>query len=194
MKIVVFVWQVYSMEWITMILLFMERVIQGVTVWAYGGLIKPWPKGVSGNPSWRPRKDKWVALVLKQLKDEGIETIKSYEVREAYESLLNCDFKTLKALARDDEDNTAPALIRVTAWKLLNPRDWWYAIEAMLDRSQWKAIQKIENEYTGSIWLQMLRAETTEELMKRLSSPGLNQENTVEADVTESDSLQTVNT
>jgi len=104
-----------------------------------------WKKGQSGNPAGGRKKT--LRIITEQLKQEGCEPVKPYQVMEAFELLLGLTFDELKKIAGStgDKENKYPALVRIAAIELLGKKKAEY-VEKMLDRAHWKPTQKLNVE------------------------------------------------
>ena len=96
-------------------------------------------KGETLNPNWRPRK--WISLVNKQLADMWYTPAKKADIEETYLQLIQLTEKELKTLF---EDKSQPILVKILASNMTNKSKSFDVIEKMLDRSIWKAIQKVQ--------------------------------------------------
>lgn len=101
---------------------------------------KPFKKGVSWNPKWRPRKG--ICLVNEQMKEAGYSPAKKMDIEETYLTLMQLSEKELNEFINDKK---APMLVRII-WKNMKSKNWFDVIEKMLDRWIGKATQVVETD------------------------------------------------
>lgn len=93
------------------------------------------------NRNGRPRRI-LVSDILERMNKEGIKQVTTYEVKDLYLALLNCNESDLEEIANSSEQ---PMLNKVVASAILSKKGF-EVIAEMLDRAIGKAEQKIQME------------------------------------------------
>lgn len=97
--------------------------------------------GKTGNPNGRPRK--LVSTLIEEAKKNGIEPLKSSQIIDCYESMMNM---TIEEITEKVNDKKQPIFVRIVGKALLSPKGI-EALEKILDRAHGKAIQKSQIEF-----------------------------------------------
>ena len=92
--------------------------------------------GQTGNPNGRPRK--LVSSLLIESNKLGIEPLRSSQVNDCYELILNMTIEEVKALVNDSEQSI---FVRIIGKAILSSKGS-EALEKILDRAHGKSIQK----------------------------------------------------
>ena len=105
---------------------------------------KPFKKGESWNPNWRPKK-RTIKVINEELKDKWVLPASMDEIKDIYLQVINADEKDLQELINNP--NT-PLLVKILVKNMASKR-WFDVVEKMLDRAIWKSIQRTENTNTN---------------------------------------------
>lgn len=101
--------------------------------------LKPFPKGVSGNPKGRPKK--LITHTIEELKKMGVKETTAQEIKTIYLMLINLSIPDLEKLVKDDENQ--PVLTRVIGRAILSKKGF-DIIEKILDRGIGRPQQPFE--------------------------------------------------
>lgn len=95
-----------------------------------GGTLTRPDKGETMNPNGRPRK--LVSHVVKELADRGITNVKSVDVVDTYEKLLNLSQDEITALGNDKD---TPVFVRFVIQAMARKGAGFEIMERMIDRA-----------------------------------------------------------
>lgn len=102
------------------------------------GNLKPFPKGVSGNPKGRPKK--LYSTINQQLLGEGYEKMTKTQLIDAYQIIFNVDESRLKQIENDSE---TPYSLRLLIKAM---RDKKFFNQALTDYRNWTFGREAEAE------------------------------------------------
>ena len=120
------------------------------------------------NRKWQPKK--LVSHFNDMLKAEWYEPLKQTQLLEAFNLIFNLDTEKLKVLQKQVKEWVNMPFIYNLLLKNLNSNKWMEALEKMLDRSYWKAVQKTEERRVDKNWNDII----TEEQMNLIANRILN--------------------
>lgn len=107
--------------------------------------LKMFKKGESWNPKGRPRKTQ-AKQILAMLSDQWFKGLTKADIEWIYLHLLNLNSKQIAELAGHAD---TPIIIKIVA-KAIAGNKWFDVVEKMLDRTIWRAVQKIESDWSFS--------------------------------------------
>lgn len=112
--------------------------------------LTPFKKWQSGNPNGRPPK--LVSSFNKELEEAGYPPIKQDQIIMAYMQIMNLDSDKLNELHNMAKKGDNMPFLYKLLLKNLNSNRWLEALEKMLDRAIWKAVQKNEDRIVDGEW------------------------------------------
>ena len=120
----------------------------------------PIKKGEVRNPYGRPKK--LTSHIISGLRKAGFDNVKTSQVADIMELLLNVPENILSAMS-NDKDN--PSIVSIVSREMIDKKNAWTVVNTMLDRAHGKALARIETESNLKIENDLNNL-STEELLK----------------------------